>query len=91
MRSHTIAEAKDQPAELIDRASAGESVVITRDGAPVAELRPVKIPASPVRARTAEETEEMLAFLPEGRPTRRNAKEDAGALVSRMRDEDWDR
>ena len=91
MSSHTIAEAGENLAELIDRAVAGEGVVITRDGQPVAELRPVAIPAPAPQYRTAEETDKMLAFLRKGRPTRRNAKEDAGALISRMRDEDWDR
>lgn len=91
MSSHTIAEAGENLAELIDRAIAGEGVVITRDGTPVAELRPVAAPAPVPQYRTKEETEEMLAFLRKGRPTRRNAKEDAGTLVSRMRDEDWDR
>jgi prevent-host-death family protein len=91
MSRHTIAEAGENLAELIDRAIAGEGVVITRNGTPVAELRPVPAPPPPPRVRTSEETEEMLAFLRKDRPIRRNAKEDAGALVSRMRDEDWDR
>lgn len=36
----TVSEAKAQFAELIRRAEAGEAVVITRHGRPVAELRP---------------------------------------------------
>jgi len=87
MSSHTIAEAGEKLAELIDRAIAGEGVVITRGGAPVAELRPVAVPAPEPRPRTKEETEEMLAFLRKGRPTRRNAKMDAAALVRAMREE----
>jgi len=87
MSSHTIAEAGENLADLIDRAIAGEGVVITRDGQPVAELRPVRAPAPPPRARTAEETEEMLAFLRKDRPTPRNPKLDATALIRAMREE----
>jgi prevent-host-death family protein len=41
MATYTEAEARDRLPELIDRALAGERVVITRDGRPVVELRPV--------------------------------------------------
>jgi len=87
MCSHTIAEAKDQLAELIDRAIAGEGVVITRGGKPVVELRVVPAPAPLRPVRTAKETEEMLAFLRKDRPIRRNAKMDSAALVRAMREE----
>ena len=36
-----LSEAKDQLPSLLDRAVAGEEVVITRDGQPVAKLVPV--------------------------------------------------
>jgi len=91
MSSYTTSEAAPRLSELIDRAIAGEGVVITRGGKPVVELRAVPAPAAPPPVRTAKETEEMLAFLRKDRPIRRNAKEDAGDLVRRMRDEDWDR
>jgi prevent-host-death family protein len=87
MSSHTISEAKDNLADLIDRAIAGEGVVITRDGTPVAELRPVAGAAPAPEYRTKEETEEMLAFLRKGRPTPRNPKLDATALIRAMREE----
>ncbi|MGE0222422.1 MAG: type II toxin-antitoxin system Phd/YefM family antitoxin [Acetobacteraceae bacterium] len=43
MSEHTVAEAQAHLSELIDRAQAGEAVVITRDGRPVAELRVVPV------------------------------------------------
>ena len=41
MGSFSVAEAKNGLPNLINRAAAGEEVVITRHGRPVAELRPV--------------------------------------------------
>jgi prevent-host-death family protein len=41
MSRFSVAEAKNGLPSLIDRATAGEEVVITRHGRPVAELRPV--------------------------------------------------
>ena len=40
MSSYSVAYAKEQLSKLIDEALAGESVVITRHGKPVVELRP---------------------------------------------------
>jgi prevent-host-death family protein len=40
MASYSVAEARNQIAELIDRAQAGETVTITRRGKPVADLVP---------------------------------------------------
>jgi len=85
---HTFAEAEHQLSELIDRAIAGEGVVITRDGKPVAALRAVPAPPTPNSGRMTKADFERLAKF---RPTIREPAEDAGALVSRMRDEDWDR
>ena len=63
MSTHSVAEAEGHLSELIDRALDGEGVVITRDGEPVAELKPVpkpktnnkmvevSIPASPHNGR----------------------------------------
>jgi prevent-host-death family protein len=39
MSTHSIAKAKNQLSELIDRALKGEGVVITRHGHPVVELK----------------------------------------------------
>jgi antitoxin (DNA-binding transcriptional repressor) of toxin-antitoxin stability system len=41
-----VAEAKAQFAELIRKAEAGEAIVITRYGRPVAELRAAQAPAA---------------------------------------------
>lgn len=42
MSTYSIAEAKERLPSLIDAAIEGEPVVITRDGKPVAELRPAR-------------------------------------------------
>ncbi|HMN72416.1 MAG TPA: type II toxin-antitoxin system prevent-host-death family antitoxin [Rhodoblastus sp.] len=44
MSSYSVAYAKEQLSKLIDEALAGESVVITRHGKPVVELRPKVAP-----------------------------------------------
>ena len=75
-----MADAKNRLPELIDRALQGESVVITRHGRPVAELRPIPRPARKITAAA-------LDWLAEHRVGKR-AREDAGTFVSRMRDED---
>ena len=80
MSNHSVADAKNRLPELIDRALQGESVVITRHGRPVAELRPIPQPARKVTAAA-------LDWLAERRVGKR-VREDAGAFVSRMRDED---
>jgi prevent-host-death family protein len=80
MSTHSVAEAKNRLPELIDRALKGEEVVITRHGRPVAELRPIPAQARPVSA-------EALDWLAARRVKTRVGTEDAGALVSRMRDE----
>ncbi len=86
MGQHTIAEAQDSLPALIDRALAGELVVIARQGEPVVELKPCgKPPASPGRGLTQEALKQLdrigLKLPPDA--------EDAGIFVSRMRDEEW--
>ena len=72
--------------ELVDLALKGEPVVITRDGQPVAELRPVGVAASSGPVVTAA----ALDWLNRHRVGRLDPQiPDAGTLVSRMRDEDW--
>jgi prevent-host-death family protein len=80
MGTHSVAEAKNKLPELIDRALKGEGVVITRHGRPVVELKPIPAPVRPV-------TTEALDWLVARRVGRKNPTEDAGTLVSRMRDE----
>jgi prevent-host-death family protein len=87
MSSYTTSEAAPRLSELIDSAISGETVLITRNGKPVVELRVVPAQAPPPPVRTAKETEEMLAFLRTDRPIRRNAKMDSAALVRAMREE----
>ncbi|HTT80159.1 MAG TPA: type II toxin-antitoxin system prevent-host-death family antitoxin [Stellaceae bacterium] len=49
MSQYSVAAAKNALPKLIDRALAGEEVVITRRGKPVVELRPAaQRPVSPV-------------------------------------------
>ena len=59
MTAYSVAEAKNTLPKLIDKALAGEEVVITRRGKPVVELRPASRQAAPatgthewLRART---------------------------------------
>jgi prevent-host-death family protein len=80
MSTYSVAEAKNQLSELIDRALKGEGVVITRHGRPVVELKPMEEPARPVS--TAD-----LDWLASHRVGHTTAPEDAGALMERMRDE----
>lgn len=85
MPTHSTVEAKNNLSALIDRALAGEEVVITRHGQPVVALRPIAAAPRPV-------TPADLDWLAARRATRpAMPAEDAGTLVSRMRDADWAR
>jgi len=81
MAMYDIAEAKKRLPELIDRGLKGEHVVITRDGKPVVELKPLR---KPPRRVTAED----LDWLAARRIPRLSRTQDAGTLVSRMRDKE---
>jgi prevent-host-death family protein len=50
MTEVTIRELRNHGGEVVDRAARGEDITITRDGHPVAELRPVS--RSPLTAET---------------------------------------
>lgn len=83
MSQHSVVEAKNRLSELIDRALKGEGVVITRHGRPVVELRPISAPAKPL-------VPEAIDWLAAHRVGQRMPRQDAAALVRRMRDE-WER
>jgi prevent-host-death family protein len=46
MSTYSVADAKSSLPKLINRAMAGEEVIITRHGKPVAELRPASPPVA---------------------------------------------
>jgi len=82
MARYGVAEAKDGLSKLIDKAAAGEEVLITRHGHTVAELRPV--PATP----TIADRKKALARLAALRASMPPLGISASELVSQMRDED---
>jgi prevent-host-death family protein len=51
MTTVTLVEAKAHLSELLDKVEAGEDVVITRHGRPVAQLSAVVKPKKPIRSR----------------------------------------
>ena len=80
MSIHSVAEAKNQLSELIERALKGEEVVITRHGRPVVALRAIPervLPVSPAD----------LDWLAERRIGRAPVTENAGVLLTKLRDE----
>jgi prevent-host-death family protein len=46
MADVTIRELRNEGGEIVDRATRGERITITRSGHPVAELRPLRVPLS---------------------------------------------
>jgi prevent-host-death family protein len=44
MDTVTIRELRNRGGDVVDRVAAGDRVIVTRDGRPVAELRPVRSP-----------------------------------------------
>lgn len=83
MGTHSVADAGNHLSELIDLALSGEDVVITRQGHPVVELKPVIQPAV-ARPVTAAD----LDWLAARRVPRKSSSPNAAELVSQMRDED---
>ena len=79
MTQHSVAEAKNQLSNLINRSLAGQSVVITRHGHPVVELKPVQPVGRPV---TRQQLDRLAARVADASPTI-----DAGTLLTRIRDE----
>jgi prevent-host-death family protein len=87
MSTHSVAEAESKLSELIDRALDGEGVVITRDGQPVVELKPV--PAKPEVPKSERKwtVEEQLEWLRARRSLLPMSKTDAATEVRQMREE----
>jgi len=82
MPTYSVAEAKNNLSELIDRALKGEGVLITRHGKPVIEFKPVPMQVGPV-------SDADLNWLASNRlRPNRKPTEDSGALLTRLRDED---
>ena len=82
MATYSVAEAKNNLSELIDRSIKGEGVLITRHGKPVVEFKPVPAPVAPV-------SDAELDWLATNRlQPNRSPAEDAGELMTRIRDED---
>jgi antitoxin (DNA-binding transcriptional repressor) of toxin-antitoxin stability system len=82
MPTYSVAEAKNNLSELIDRTLNGEGVLITRHGKPVVEFRPVPVIVGPV----SDTDLQWLAahrLVPKAHPA-----DDAGKLLSDLRDED---
>jgi antitoxin (DNA-binding transcriptional repressor) of toxin-antitoxin stability system len=77
-RSVSVAEARAHLRELLDAAEAGETVVITRRGEPVAELRARRRAKGKVDWSWLHEATSKIPYSPT----------DAGDLVREMRDND---
>lgn len=84
MAVYSVAEAKAKLSALIDEALEGESVVITRHGQPVVEIKGVTEKRQPRRITQAD-----IEWLKQRRVGKKMPAEDAGALLSGMRDEGW--
>ena len=68
MTTYSVADAKNRLPTLIDKALAGEEVIITRRGKPVVELRPALRRAVPASGTHATETHEWLHTRTRARP-----------------------
>jgi prevent-host-death family protein len=82
MRKVSVADAKAQLPSLLQAAEAGEQVVITRHGRPVAEVRAI------AHAGADRPPDRGLAWLAERRGHYPAARQDSLALIRAMRDAD---
>jgi prevent-host-death family protein len=80
MTSFSVAEARNHLSEVIDRALAGEEVIVTRHGQPVVEIRPLHKSIKQI-------TQDDIDWLKRGRVGRIMPASDATSLVSQLRDE----
>jgi prevent-host-death family protein len=65
MATVTIRELRNHGGDVVDRVQAGEHVVVTRDGKPVAELRPLSRTAF-TAAELIQRRRNLKAFNPAG-------------------------
>lgn len=72
MSEVTIRELRNHGGDVVDRVAAGERVIVTRNGKPVAELRPL-----PSRVLTSEELVRRWRRLPPVDPDELRADLDA--------------
>lgn len=80
MTTYSIAEAQSSLSELIDRALRGEGVIVTRHGAPVAEIKAVR----PVLTPT---TRADIEWLEANRVTPKPGLESPSQSLAALRDE----
>lgn len=78
-------EACKRLSEVVDRALSGEVIVITRDGTPVVELKPVE--PKPAQKPPRPVTRADIEWLHKHRAKRLKMTIDAVTLVRTMRDE----
>ena len=79
MRTVSVAEAKAHLSELLNQVEAGEEIVITRRGQPVARLAPEKKPLKPL----------PLPSLAAFRATMPESSISSAELIRQMRDEGY--
>ena len=82
MAEYSVATTKDKLSSLIDKALAGEEVIITRHGKPTVELRMIAGELKSVRTR-----QEWMDWLRERRVTLRVGAMDSLTLIREMREE----
>jgi prevent-host-death family protein len=68
MSRYSVADAKAGLPRLIDKAMAGEEVIITRHGKPVAELRPATAKPAPIDKAAFYEWLASRRTIPKGPP-----------------------
>lgn len=77
MSTVTLANAKAHLSELVERARAGERVVITRRGKPVLELRRPTMPRKPIDVAELKALTDRMPARPRGRSTVERMRADA--------------
>ncbi len=78
MLTVTLSDAKDQFADLVDRAEAGETIQISNGGKVIAQLTPAKPIRKPIDVEALKRLTESMPYQETG----------AGEFVRAMRDSD---